>query len=252
MLAKTSKSFDLLLTSPPYFNKEKYSDAETQSCVRYKENNEWLSKYLFETLRRSLKYIKPGGFFAINIADIRCKNIARIVQICRPMLVFLTKQLRLDYLGCLAYPLSDKKEPFWLLRVNLNNHFVLNITPSLASSSSWSGESSTSKQIDEEEEIIEVISEGYAPLIVVQDSKKRKRDDTPISSPQSVSLDIQSVSRDSEFVKEDGDINGREEGTMLKKSRVKGSNVSSDIEEEEEELFEVVEVISEGFAPIRE
>ena len=37
-------SVDLIFTSPPYFNTEKYSEDDTQSWVRYKKIDDWNEK----------------------------------------------------------------------------------------------------------------------------------------------------------------------------------------------------------------
>ncbi|NGX43581.1 MAG: hypothetical protein K940chlam7_01879, partial [Chlamydiae bacterium] len=117
-----SSQFDLLLTSPPYWNTEKYSNEPTQSWKRYPDLTDWTIDYLFQTLFKAASFLKIGGFAAINIADVRKeKQIKGKVElwqarICEPMLQFLTNNLQMDYLGCVAYPIGSKNEPMWLLR----------------------------------------------------------------------------------------------------------------------------------------
>lgn len=60
--------FDLVFTSPPYFNIEKYSDEDTQSWKKYSEYEDWKNNFLYVLLKKSYKLLKPGGYCAINIA----------------------------------------------------------------------------------------------------------------------------------------------------------------------------------------
>ena len=64
------RSVHLIMTSPPYWNREKYSDEETQSCVQYKTKEEWLEGFLGGTLDNCQRALKPGGHLIINIAGV--------------------------------------------------------------------------------------------------------------------------------------------------------------------------------------
>lgn len=63
-----STTFDLVFTSPPYFNLEKYSTEDTQSYVRYPTYDEWKDGFLFTLISNSFCALKSGGVFAINVA----------------------------------------------------------------------------------------------------------------------------------------------------------------------------------------
>lgn len=65
----TDEKFDLVFTSPPYFNTEKYSFEDTQSWVRYKTYPIWEKKFLEPLVDKSYNYLKSGGCFAINFKD---------------------------------------------------------------------------------------------------------------------------------------------------------------------------------------
>lgn len=60
--------FDLVFTSPPYFNIEKYSSEETQSWKKYSEYDDWKELFLRKLFNTSYKVLKPGAYCAINIA----------------------------------------------------------------------------------------------------------------------------------------------------------------------------------------
>ena len=67
---KLSKKVDLIFTSPPYFNTEKYDyDNPKQSHNRYKTVDEWLEKFLFQCLSKFSENLIDEGHIVLNIAD---------------------------------------------------------------------------------------------------------------------------------------------------------------------------------------
>jgi hypothetical protein len=75
--------FDLVFTSPPYFNTEIYSEDPSQSCHKYSQPDIWLEKFLFATLNKCYHALKPGGVMAINI-----KNCGKH-ELVEPMLEYM-------------------------------------------------------------------------------------------------------------------------------------------------------------------
>jgi len=67
---------DLIFSSPPYFDREKYTHEATQSWVKYQRENPkatrdaWLTEFMGDTLDNCHYALKPGGILAINIADV--------------------------------------------------------------------------------------------------------------------------------------------------------------------------------------
>lgn len=61
----------LAFTSPPYFDKELYSQDETQSYIRYKKYPEWRDGFLHGLLKTTYDYLRPGGTFLLNVANTR-------------------------------------------------------------------------------------------------------------------------------------------------------------------------------------
>lgn len=72
--ARLSKGFDIAFTSPPYFAKEIYTDEETQSCIRYKDYNDWLENFLKIMLKKADNSIKETGIIALNVSDVKIKG----------------------------------------------------------------------------------------------------------------------------------------------------------------------------------
>ena len=66
-----NKNFDLVFTSPPYFDTEKYSDEETQSYKKFPKYESWLNGFLKQMIEKSNHMLKDGGYFIINISNVR-------------------------------------------------------------------------------------------------------------------------------------------------------------------------------------
>lgn len=60
---------DIVLTSPPYFNLEKYSDDNSASTKNYDNYPLWLSEFSRPTIQNIYKYLKVGGYAVINIKN---------------------------------------------------------------------------------------------------------------------------------------------------------------------------------------
>ncbi|GAF77789.1 unnamed protein product, partial [marine sediment metagenome] len=72
--------YDLIFTSPPYFDLEKYSNEKNQSYKRYFKYEEWLDKFLFVIIKESYRLLKNDGVFLLNVADCRNYKIVEHVE----------------------------------------------------------------------------------------------------------------------------------------------------------------------------
>lgn len=61
--------FDIVLTSPPYYNLEIYSKDEHQSYNFFKTYEEWSEYWLKELINRCLEQLKPNGISAWNVMN---------------------------------------------------------------------------------------------------------------------------------------------------------------------------------------
>lgn len=74
--------FDLVFTSPPFFDFEIYTaDINEQSVDDYPMLDEWLVNFLFVSLQKSWKYLKIGGHMAIHITDVYKTKICEIMNL---------------------------------------------------------------------------------------------------------------------------------------------------------------------------
>jgi hypothetical protein len=109
--------FDLVLTSPPYFDLEEYTtDTELAKKQSYKEFDSldvWLTEFLIPCMRKAFGKLKTGGHMVININD--APNRPPYV---RRMIHLATQFPGAIYLGCIAQhdKLAFKKspQPFWI------------------------------------------------------------------------------------------------------------------------------------------
>jgi len=135
-LTQLDGPFDIAFTSPPYFDKERYTKDQTQSWIRYKRLDAWLQDFLFKTLALAWDNLKVGGHLCVNIADVRADEreeggfIRLINSICDPMNDFITTLPNAVYQGAVGLRLpvrpSDRQaigsdalfssfcEPIWV------------------------------------------------------------------------------------------------------------------------------------------
>lgn len=69
--AVSSRSIDLVFSSPPFFDTEIYSMEITQSARRYPRYQEWVCSFLQIIISEAYRIVRPGGFFVINVANNR-------------------------------------------------------------------------------------------------------------------------------------------------------------------------------------
>lgn len=69
LMKQCSNEFDLIFTSPPYFDLEKYSNESQQSFIKYRTYDEWRQKFLGTVISESYRLLSEGGYFIINVSD---------------------------------------------------------------------------------------------------------------------------------------------------------------------------------------
>ncbi len=115
----TTKRYDFIFTSPPYFDLEKYSDEPTQSYLRYPEYEEWVKGFLQPLIEKSFAYLKEGKSFAINVHG---ENLIKeIKQLCEAQGFILenTLHMRLSRMpgrGINKNKIKFKTEPIFIWR----------------------------------------------------------------------------------------------------------------------------------------
>jgi 16S rRNA G966 N2-methylase RsmD len=73
IMPNIKEEYDLIFTSPPYFNLEVYSSHNNQSHNNYQE---WLKRFLFVIVDESKRILKPEGYLILNVKNIDRYKIA--------------------------------------------------------------------------------------------------------------------------------------------------------------------------------
>lgn len=109
-----ARTYDLVFTSPPYFDLEIYSDADTQSVREFNKLDLWFDNFLIKSLRKAWAVLQNSGHMVIIINNIRGGDdfVMRMVDI-------VSQFPGADYLGVLSY--ADKishryksPQPMWV------------------------------------------------------------------------------------------------------------------------------------------
>jgi len=118
--------FDLVFTSPPYFDKEKYDQGKNQSYKKYKSFDSWMKDFLFKTIELRTENLKSGGHLVINISDIYTRK--KLYKICDGMNDYIASTNKFEYVGAMGLrmpkrPMSISSdtvgvfgEPIWIHR----------------------------------------------------------------------------------------------------------------------------------------
>jgi len=104
------RRFDLVFTSIPYFNTERYAEGTPyeglQSWFRYKTLDEWLKGFALPAIRNAVSVLIPGGVLAINVAN--CKQNGAIIPLVESIKNLLSTASNLTFKGQFGYRLSAR------------------------------------------------------------------------------------------------------------------------------------------------
>jgi hypothetical protein len=108
--------FDIIMTSPPYFNNEKYGDCSedcsTQSYIKCSNYDEWRDNFLAILIEESYRLLKDGGYFGLNINNVKDGN-EKILPLCQDS-ISIAEEVGFTYVGVWGYCLNNtsKKDIF--------------------------------------------------------------------------------------------------------------------------------------------
>lgn len=102
-------TFDIVLSSPPFFDLEIYSDDQTQSISKYPQFEDWLTKFLFVSLDKSWKSLKKNGYLAVHMADTYHHHV------CERMNTYIRNFSNSSWEGIIGVETSKNKVyPVWI------------------------------------------------------------------------------------------------------------------------------------------
>jgi tRNA1(Val) A37 N6-methylase TrmN6 len=59
--------FDLVLTSPPFFDLEIYSQSKNDSVVKYSQEQLWIDNFFAPSINKAINKLDSGGYFILYI-----------------------------------------------------------------------------------------------------------------------------------------------------------------------------------------
>lgn len=124
------RDYDLIYTSPPFFDLESYSNDKTQSMETYPIYEEWLVYFLFNTIKKVWSCLKESGYMILYIGD------SKLNYIVEPMMYYILYVLNnVKYLGVISvksgitvpnYVFKKTKKPSMHNRVLVGEEFQAN------------------------------------------------------------------------------------------------------------------------------
>jgi hypothetical protein len=104
------KKFDLMFSSPPYFNFEKYTTDNTQSYMKYNSVNNWLSDFMFISINKIYELLEINGFMCINISDTGTEPyVYKIIQ-------FINTIKEFEYFGTFGFQRPSGNRPIYVYK----------------------------------------------------------------------------------------------------------------------------------------
>lgn len=115
------ETFDLVMTSPPYFKLEIYTDAPGQSTATHSTEDAWFDGFLMTSIKKAWSRINPGGYLVMVINNTRGEP--DYVLRMRDAVSLLDSA---EYQGCLPYaqtagkvvpgttPRYKSPQPMWI------------------------------------------------------------------------------------------------------------------------------------------
>ena len=110
-LSKYEGMMDIVFTSPPYFNVERYSYDDTQSWVRYKDIDSWNELFLHKAIDNVWKCLRKGGILMVNISDVNASSKGRKkgwLKICDPMNDYIKTFDDSEYVECFGMEMAKR------------------------------------------------------------------------------------------------------------------------------------------------
>lgn len=109
-----SASFDIALTSPPYYDTERYSTDEADSATRYKSFPAWVRGFFEPLVVETMRALKPGAPFVLNIGSRAYPLNEELAKMCAGR--FAVKQMGNLLSGNAGLGKSGEGEMFYEVR----------------------------------------------------------------------------------------------------------------------------------------
>lgn len=104
-----SKTFDIALTSPPYYNTEHYSDEPTNSLNKFHTFESWVEGFYKPLILNTINRLENDSVFIINVGDRKYPLTTWLQSICKDNNLYCERIY--DYLS----GNGEKKEQFYCI-----------------------------------------------------------------------------------------------------------------------------------------
>lgn len=105
-----SNSFNIVFTSPPYFDCEHYGDVtatpELQSHRKFRQFEAWCQGFLFPVVTESIRLLRGGGVLALNVNDVMRRGTRH--HICTNLLQHVAQSQQMQYVGVWGYSMAQR------------------------------------------------------------------------------------------------------------------------------------------------
>lgn len=101
--------FEMVFTSPPYFDYEIYSSLPGQSYTQGESLDAWINNFLYIMLDRAWERIVEGGFMIIHLTDVQK------IRMCEPMYLHMKAKGDADFQGAIIAK-AKNVIPMWIWR----------------------------------------------------------------------------------------------------------------------------------------
>lgn len=113
-ILKVNEKFDVILSSPPYFDFETYSKDEGQSIINYTTYSRWVNEFFLPSMREATKRLDINGYLAIHISD--TGSMQYIVEI---LILYVLGFCKCNYMGCITSKSkigTKRGQPIWVFQ----------------------------------------------------------------------------------------------------------------------------------------
>lgn len=114
--AELDRKYDLVFTSPPFFNLEVYTDSNNQSISTHPTFKDWLVNWLFVVVKKAWSSLIPGGHMVLHMSDFGSYNIVE------PLNLYIQTLPNARYMGVIGTEgASSRIIPMWVWKHDITN-----------------------------------------------------------------------------------------------------------------------------------
>lgn len=96
--------YDLVFTSPPFFDLEKYSNSPTQSHIKFSTLEEWMDGFMLPFLIKCVASLMKGGHLCLYVEDNKKSGTYYVKNIKN----YLNNNKRMKFIGFITWQASSK------------------------------------------------------------------------------------------------------------------------------------------------